>query len=302
MRKDRRGWGEIARVMHDSRENVRAAYRRLVGAKQGSYLDKEELKPRNKPVVAVLDIETLPGLGYFWKIFDENISIDMIEESPCMLSWAGKYLNETHIQSDIMTPDEIVEGHRNTLRIARSIWEFLSQANAVTGHNFSGFDMKFINTEFLKHGLPPLKLIIIDTLSIYRKNFYSPSYKMKFINRELGIKEKTDNEGFPLWKKCAHGEPAALKTMLEYNEGDVRSSEDLYYRIRPYIRNFNVALYNEITAPQCPVCGSEHLTSEGWYFTPAGKWESLRCECGCLSRTKYNELDKAKKKALLVNS
>ena len=65
----------------------------------------------------------------------------------------------------------------------------------------------------------------------------------------------------------------------------------------------NVALYNELTEPQCPVCGSMDLTSEGWYYTPAGKWESMRCnKCGSLSRTKYNELTKEKKKALLVNS
>ena len=301
MRKDRRGWGEIARVMHDSRENVRAAYRRLVGGKESSYLDKEERKPRDKPVVAVMDIETLPMITYTWGMFDQNISGEQVVADSCMLSWAGRYLDSPQMYSDVLTPDEAKARH--TLRIAQSCWEFLKKCDVVIGHNFQGFDAKYINTEFLKWGLPPLKFVIVDTLLVARQNFRFSSNKMKFINEHLGIRNKIENDGFPLWRACSEGDGQALKTMLEYNEGDIGATEELYFKVRPYIRNFNVALYNELTEPQCPVCGSLELHSEGWYYTPAGKWESVRCEkCGCLSRTKYNELTKEKKRALLVNS
>lgn len=301
MRKDRRGWGEIARVMHDSRENVRAAYRRLVGGKEGSYLDKEERNPKSQPVVAVMDIETLPMITYTWGMFDQNISGEQVVADSCMLSWAGRYLDSPQMHSDVLTPDEAKA--RDTKRIALSCWEFLKRCDVVIGHNFQGFDAKYINTEFLKWGLPPLKFVIVDTLLVARQNFRFSSNKMKFINEHLGIRNKIENDGFPLWRACSEGDAKALQSMLEYNEGDIGATEELWFKVRPYVRNMNVALYNELTERQCPVCGSMDLHVEGWYYTPAGMWESIRCEkCGCLARGKTNYLDKAKKKALLVNS
>jgi DNA polymerase III epsilon subunit-like protein len=200
-----------------------------------------------------------------------------------------------------MTPKEAKE--RNSERVVKSCWEFLSKCNVVIGHNFQSFDAKRLNTAFLHYGLAPLKYIVIDTLLIARQNFHFDSNKMKFINDSLGIKGKLDNDGFPLWKACDNGDAQALKNMLEYNEGDIESTEDLFYTFRPYIRNFNVALYNEIEEEQCPVCGGTDLKTEGYYYTSAGKWESVRCNnCKCISRRKTNLLSKEKRKGLLINS
>jgi len=113
-----------------------------------------------------------------------------------------------------------------------------------------------------------------------------------------------EHEGFRLWVKCHQGDKDALKRMNEYNINDVLINEELYYLLRPYLTHkFNLALYNDIEAYQCPVCGSTKLESIGYYYTPAGKYEALRCQdCGCTSRKKDNKLSKQKKKLLLVNS
>lgn len=255
----------------------------------------------NGPRVAVIDIETLPIISYNWGIWDQNISIEQIIADGCMLGWAGKFLNEPEISSDILTSKEAKS--RDTFRITKSIWDFLSKADVVIGHNFLGFDAKYINTEFLRHSLPPLKYTIVDTFLVAKQNFKFSSNKMKFLNEQLGIRNKIDNDGFPLWKACDQGDEDALKTMLDYNIGDIGATEELFYKIRPYVRNFNVALYNEIEELQCPVCGSTNLNVEGMYYTSAGKWESVRCgDCKCISRKKQNLLSKEKKKSLLVNS
>lgn len=302
LRNEGKSWGQLARQFFTSKENVRAAYRRAVGAKHTAY---KAVNPihfiANSPRVAVLDIETLPMICFSWGLFDQNISIEQVIADSCMLSWAGKYLNGSEISSDVMTPDEARE--RDTKRITKSIWDFLHKADVVIGHNYSGFDVKYINTMFLKHGLPPLKYIIVDTLAVAKQNFRFASNKMKYINDQLGIRNKVDNDGFPLWKACSEGNKDALDTMLEYNEGDIGATEELFYRLRPYVRNFNVALYNEVESEQCPVCGSEKLHEEGRYYTPAGMWVSVRCsDCQCLSRRKQNLLTIEKKKRLLVNS
>ena len=297
-------WGALfkkyASEGYRDKEHLRCEFKNE--RKRRGMLGNHELEVMdNGPRVGICDIETLPGIGYFWGLWDQNIGLEQIVSDPCLLGWAGKYLNEVKMFSDILTPKEAIS--RDSKRITKSIWDFLNSCDVVVGHNFDGFDNKIINSAFLLYDLPPLKFTVVDTLKIARQNFRFLSNKLKFINQKLGIKQKVENDGFSLWKECSEGNSIALKTMLDYNIGDIFSTEELFYKIRPYVRNFNVALYNEITDPQCPVCGSKNLKTEGWYYTPAGKWESVRCaNCQCISRKKKNQLDKDKKKSLLINS
>ena len=253
------------------------------------------------PRVGVADIETLPAEVYTFGLFDQNIGTEQIISDICMLSWSGKFLNESVVYKDILTTTEAME--KNDERIVKSIWNFLSNCDYVVGHNWGSFDGKIINTLFLQYGLPPLKYTVIDTLLIAKANFRFTSNKLVFINKKLGIREKVSNEGFVLWKKCHQGDKSSLSKMMEYNVGDVMATEELFYKIRPYVRNLNIALFNTLGTYQCPTCGSEDLIEEGFYYTSAGKWQSLRCnDCKCVSRMKENLISKDKKKKLLVNS
>ena len=263
--------------------------------------DKANINRMPLPRIAVVDIETLPGECYYFDIWNQNIGIEQIIEDICILGWSGKYLNESEIFSDILTPKEALA--RDTKRVTESAWKFLKDSNIIVGHNILQFDQKHLNTEFLMHDMNPLKFTVVDTLAVAKQNMKFTSNKLKFINQKLGIRQKKENEGFALWKECAKGNPEALKNMKDYNEGDVFSTEELFYKFRPYIRNINVALYNEILTPQCPVCGSTNLVEEGYYYTPAGKWTSIRCgQCKAVSRGKDNLLSKEKRKSLRINS
>lgn len=261
-------------------------------------MDYQKASPR----VCIMDIETLPMLVYAWGLFDQNIALEQIARDSCMLSWSGKYLNGSELFSDVLTPEEAV--NRDVSRLAKSCWNFLSTADVVIGHNFSGFDVKYINMAFLQNDLPPLKYIIVDTLQVARQNFRFSSNKMKFINDQLGITNKIEHSGFRLWRECSEGNPEALKIMEEYNRGDIGATEDLFYKVRSYVRNFNMALYNEIEERQCPICGNTELIAEEKpYYTPAGKWEALRCpNCKSLNRGKTNMFTADKKKSLVINS
>lgn len=254
------------------------------------------------PVIGILDIETLPVVAFVWELFNVNISTEQVLFETCLLSWAGKFLNATEVYLDILTPQEAIT--RNMERIVTSCWNFMKQCDIIVGHNFSSFDGKLMNMFFMKFNLPPLKYITVDTLQIARNNFRFSSNKMSFINQQLGIKEKIHNEGFPLWKKCHEGNPEALAKMKDYNIGDVYATEELFYKIRPYVKNINFALYNEVVEEQCPVCGSKDLiTTGGVYPTTAGMWEEVRCNnCQTLTRRKQNLLSVEKKKSLLINS
>jgi len=254
----------------------------------------------NSPVIGILDIETLPMEVYTFDLFNVNISIDKVISEVGFLGWAGKFLNGAEIYSDILTPEEAP--NKDDRRITKSCWDFMSKCDIIIGHNLSSFDSKLTNTFFLKCGLPPIKYIAVDTLLIAKSNFRFSSNKLSFINSQLGIRDKFSTD-FSLWKRCHQGDPKALSEMNSYNVNDILITEELYYKFRPYIRNINVALYNEMLENQCPVCGSTKLNSEGFYYTSAGKWESVRCtNCKALSRKKDNLLSIEKKKSLVINS
>lgn len=306
---DGNSWKKLAdKLNYPNSEMLRSQFRRerkKRGLPNRNQLN-QDIQPNKTsfllPRVGVLDIESLPMTVYcFPPLFNQNIGIEQVISDVCLLSWAGKFLNESNMFSDILIPNESTI--KNDERIVRSCWDFISQCNYIIGHNFSGFDAKMLNTAFLKYDLPPLKYIVIDTLIVAKQNFRFSSNALKFINNVLGIRNKESNEGFNLWKKCHQGNQDALNDMLLYNIGDIYATEELFYKVRPYVRNLNIALFNEALDYQCPVCGSKNVKTEGYYFTSQNKYESVRCsDCMCVSRKKQSELGKDKKKVLLVNS
>jgi DNA polymerase III epsilon subunit-like protein len=235
-------------------------------------------------------------------MFDQNIGNEQVIREVSLLSWAGKFLNNTEVYSDILTPDEVFKADEE--RIVKSCWNFMNKCNIIIGHNLVAFDGKLMNTFFLKYGLPPIKYVPVDTLLVAKANFRFSSNSLSFINRQLGIRDKISNDGFILWRRCFEGDPEALETMLEYNIGDIAATEELFYRLRPYVKNINMALYNDKIEAQCPVCGGTDLITTGKvYPTSAGLYEEEHCTtCGTLSRRKQNLLILEKRRSLLINS
>lgn len=296
---DRKSWNELAvKYDYSCGEALRASYRREKNRREENRIEKKNDNVR----IAVFDIENSPLQVFAFQLWDVNISPDQIISDTFLFSWSAKLLNEPKIYGQVLTSEEAK--NKDDERIVKGIWEFLNECHILIGHNIKSFDLAKLNVRFLYHELPPLSNSqIIDTLQIARANFAFSSNKLGYINKQLNIKQKIENEGFNLWRKCFEGQPDALQTMFEYNKGDVVSTEDLYYKIRPFVKNHpNLALYNEIDEMQCPNCGSLDLADNGWYYTSTGKYQSLRCgNCGAISRKRKDEIEKDKKKNVLRN-
>lgn len=301
---DNRGWKELSKEYgYVTGEALRSAFKRERRARSlPSKNDlqsniKPEIKKVPMPKIGVMDIESLPLLAYCWSLWDQNIGINQIAKDMCLLSWAGKFLNESKIYSDILKPEECEE--RLDKRIVESAHDFVSKCDYIIGHNFNEFDGKILNTLFLRYGLLPVKYKIIDTLIIAKSNFRFTSRKLDFINTKLGIRNKLSTD-FELWSRCDKGDKQSLDEMLKYNFVDIYATEELFYKVRPYVNNINVSLYNETEECQCPNCGNTELEHEGFYYTKVSKFETLRCEkCGAVSRKRENLVSKEKKKNLL---
>lgn len=241
-------------------------------------------RERKQPKILVFDIETSPLEVYTWGIYNQDIAIGQIQEDWFMLCWSAKWLFDKEIMSDSLSGKEAKR--RDDKRITKSIWKLLNEADIVIAHNGKAFDIKKTNARFLKHNLPhPSYYEVIDTLLTARKEFRITSNKLDYLCRFLGLDQKVETGGFELWKRCIHGDTNALKQMETYCQNDVKILEELYLKLRPYMRNHpNLELY--IEKGVCPNCGSKKIKEEGEYHTSRSVYKSYRCECGAISYKK----------------
>jgi len=181
-------WKELGTKYNLSSEALRSQFRRernARGIKKSDKIKPDEVQITH-PRVGVLDIESLPAEVYTFQLYDQNIGIEQVISEVCLLSWAGKFLNESKVYSDILTPEEAPE--KNDKRIVQSCWDFMSRCDCIIGHNMNMFDSKMMNMFFLKHGLNPLKYVVVDTLVVAKNSFRFSSNKLAFINKQLGIR------------------------------------------------------------------------------------------------------------------
>lgn len=284
------------------RLNLKIETVQRVDRKFRSLLKKEPQK--SAPNILLLDIETAPSSAYVWRFFKENINQEQVIADWFMIGWAVKWLNEPDVYSDILSPDEAL--NKDDERITRNLWEYIDSADIIIGQNISAFDIPKINTRFLIHGLmPPSPYYTIDTLVTLKKYFGFSMNRLNYVNYILGLDQKEPTT-FQLWVDCLNGEIEALRKMESYNRNDVLILEELYLKIRAWIKSHpNVGLFideNSLAKDDkvCPVCGGKRFEYCGEYTTPISSYNSYRCfSCGAVGRVGKNSISTEKKKKLL---
>ncbi len=236
----------------------------------------------NLPKILLFDIETSLMEVFVWGLYKQRIPHTNIikdddgnKKSWFVISWAAKWLYDEHILSDIVTPSE-ARG-RDDKRILQSIWKLLDEADIVIAHNGDRFDLRKLNARFLDNELnPPSPFKSIDTLKVSRKHFAFQSFKQDYLTKHFKLEQKIKTE-FQLWVDCMKGDQKRLDEMAEYNRHDVMGLEEVYLKIRPYIKshpNLGVLMDEDV----CPSCGSEHMEeTNSVYFTSAYQYPVFRC-------------------------
>ncbi len=239
------------------------------------------------PKILLFDIETTPMPVWVWDFGKQyvpptNLVRDENNKQRVwhVLSWAAKWLYDDNVISDIVTPEESV--NRDDSRVLKSIWELLDEADIVIAHNGDRFDLRKLNARFILNDMPPPSPYkSIDTLKIARKEFAFSSNKQDFLTKTFGLAEKLKTD-FQLWIDCMNGDKKALDNMLNYNERDVVGLEQVYLKLRPYIKNHpNLGVLMDENV--CPSCGSKSIkASNATYFTSSNEFPVYRCG-GCQS-------------------
>lgn len=289
---------EIAQLLGCSERSVRRHIGRWSDRTKAKIKGESPTEASSLARILLLDIETSPMEVLTWGIFKPFLTPDNVLKDWSILSWSAKWLFEPNIYSQIVEPDEAV--NRKDLSIMRSLWDLLNEANIVIAHNGKRFDVRRINARFaVNNMLPPMPYRVIDTMTVARQNFEVASTRLEYLLKLFGLSEKNKQE-YDLWKRCVKGDKEALKLMEEYNQNDVLILEELYLKLRPWVKNHpNVALFMDTTESACTNCGNTDLHWQGHYYTPAGKYRAFRCKsCGGIGRSRYSELTKEDREKL----
>jgi transposase-like protein len=271
-------------------------------AKRKSEQEQEFKNIRKTPNVLILDIETSPMEVFVWSLgpHKNRISPDSIISDWFILCWSARWLFQSELHSDVLTPKEAV--NKNDRRICSSLYKMIEQADVVIAHNGIRFDIRKINTRFILHGFQkPSTYQVIDTLREAQRTFGFSSNTLNYLSKLLIQKQKIQTD-YSLWLSCLKGDEEALNTMSTYCDHDVLLLEEVYLELRGWMPSHpNLALYAEITEESCPRCLSTEITETGEYMTQAGAFDSYKCNCcGGRMRRRKSCLTKQDKRIVFI--
>jgi DNA polymerase III epsilon subunit-like protein len=243
--------------------------------------------------VLIFDIETAPMLAYIWRAKTEYVNPGAITHEVFLLSWAAKWEGARKIHGDVLAPEEALA--QDDGRIVQSLADMIREADVVVAHFGNFFDIPMLNNRLLLLDQEPLGPVrSIDTKALAARSFRLASNKLDYIAQALGIGSKIKTD-FDLWVDCYHGDARALAKMYRYNRKDVTLLEEVYGRLKPYVKGLPRLVDAEYQDERvCPSCGADALTKRGLYRTNASTFQKWVCgECGRCSRSR--QADKTKK-------
>jgi hypothetical protein len=252
--------------------------------------------------ILILDIETSPNIAYVWRFWKENVGAKQVLENGTMLSFAAKWLGDSTVFY------EDVE-HQSELEMLTVLFRLLDEADIVVAHNGDKFDLPHIQGRGLVLGLPPPSPYkTVDTVKVARYEFNFPSNSLEYLSNVLSLKVKKGGHkkfpGFELWLGVLAGNPEAWAEMKEYNIDDILALEELYLKMRPYMRRHpNTGVFDDHSDPVCPKCSSNDIHWRGYAHTNVGRYHRFQCNvCGGWGRSRTSILTKDFTKNLTVST
>jgi DNA polymerase elongation subunit (family B) len=233
--------------------------------------------------ILTLDIETSPHKGFHFGLFNQNFSLQQVEEWTRVLAFAAKWYDEP----DVLFYSDFHDGHD---QMVKNAFGLLEEADVLVTYNGDGFDLPHLNREFELAELgEPAPYQSVDLWKVNKKKFKFGSTKLDHLAQQLGIGQKVKHAGFQLWIDCLNGDINAWNKMREYNKEDVVITEKAFTRLKSWVPNLpHAGLYNEVEF-SCR-CGSTDLEKRGFHYTQISKFQRYKCRtCGRWSKSSKAE-------------
>lgn len=263
----------------------------------------------SKPNIVFWDLETLPNAKLHIERLPEYNSdrygLTLKADVNSILCFGYKMQGEKKPSCvnvwDTPAGKKDINDDRDLVKIAL---ETLSKSDAFVTHNGANFDLKFLNTRALIHGLPPLpKIPHIDTCSLAKRNLYMLNARLNHLAKMLTTEAKMENGGWLLWSRMSLSKQEGTKkqleedktTMSEYCKQDVLVLERLFNRLMPFATNIpNYNLFTGQEVQVCPACGSFNVHKHSKKVSKTGIHQRYQCQdCGTIStEDKKNNLQR----------
>ena len=292
-------WPDLANKYHyENKETIRSDFRRE--ARKRGFKLSDARREEGAPKILFVDIENTPMVGYFWNLWQQNLSTDNVIRDWHLLSYSAKWLFDEEIKSEVLTPKEIEKS--DDFRLVTSLWNLLDESNIAVAFNGISFDFKRCNTRFLKHGLrPPSYYVPVDPIITAKKKFDISSNKMDYISEFIDGDRKI-HTNFSLWVRCMNGEEDALEEMENYNKQDIVVLETIYLNLLPWMEGHpNLNVFYRDNVSRCPQCASENISFSGkTYPTLTNLYDAYRCtDCGYAGRSRKGIFSKEKRVSIV---
>lgn len=297
-------WRKIAKQIQVAKSTVSDYLRRAV---IDGYINEVEYEG-NKPKVLLYDLETSMIKGYFWGLWQQNISIDAIVEDWYVICWSAKWLGTDTMLNSSVHDFPKVPYRQNEKEVVEALWDLVDEADILIAFNGKKFDRKKMNAKFLEYGLPePSPYKVVDPMLIVKGKFALTSNKMDFVAKYVSANEEGKlKTGLQLWLDCMNDDTIALDRMQVYCDEDINVLERVYMAVRHWDSNApNLALHYDDDKPRCNGCGSTDLSpiENKVHRTNVSAFSLVRCNsCSKILKERVNLLSKDKRKSLLMNT
>ena len=240
----------------------------------------------SKPKIKRLffDIETAPNVGLFWESgYQVNVPYENVIKERAIICIAWKWAGEKTVHS--LNWNE----KQDDKEMLVNFIDVLNKADEIVAHNGNSFDIKWVRTRCLYHGIPVIpNYITIDTCKIAQSRFRFNSSSLDYLSQFLGLGKKIETK-FDLWKKVLlDNDRKSLAYMVKYCKNDVALLEKVWDKLNTYVEpTSNFADYSH----HCPECNSKNVIVNKRRVTAVGyKKITFRCsDCG-----KYHTMAESK--------
>lgn len=211
--------------------------------------------------VLIYDIETSKTPFELWWSGNQFVNGNNALDDSKIVTISYKWLN-----SDTVGVLKWNNKKKSDKKLMKEFLEVYNQADMVIGINNNRFDNKFVNTRAAKYGLDVnLHVKSLDVQKECRRLFRLPSYSMKYLGRYFEIpQQKMKVHLEDIWEDLVYGtkeaSKKAMKLLIKYNIQDILTTEQLYIRLRKYLKHpVHLGILSDKEKTTCPICGGHNV-------------------------------------------
>jgi DNA polymerase III epsilon subunit-like protein len=128
-------------------------------------------------------------------------------------------------------------------QLLRALLSYIEDVDVLVAHNGLKFDLPFIRTRAVIHGLPPVNFQkIIDPVQLSRQHFRFSGNSLQSISQIIGTQVQKTPLTPAIWQRASlDGDAAALQEIVDHCVADVDVLEEVCWKLRGYVKQIDRA-------------------------------------------------------------